>query len=419
MSQRQSYSFLALALALLLTIVVIIPIGGRDDPLGPAATLDGEWSFRAGDDLAWANPRLDDRDWDRIKLVSSPGIRDNDVGLPGWLAGWRSHGHPNLEGYGWYRRQVVLPPGREMVLLGPTMVDDGYEMFWNGQRLGGIGRLGSDPKVMGARPYIVSVPPTPQGSGVLAIRTFMKPGLDRDELSGGLRSVPTLAERDFGLRLYRAQWMRSIAGYIVEPALAVTMTILAAMALGTAAQSNRPAFNRWLAVALVATGLLRVGNAIAAWTDLYDITVQAELSAFVLSPLAMFAWIAAWNAWADSRESRGVLLVATGAWLARIAGAIMELSGVTTAGRMVFLGLFAIIAVRIGRRGDRRGLALVATAPVGIAQFVTELSQLGVPTIWFPSNIGVTLTQYCYALTVLLLALLLARKALPAGNKGP
>jgi hypothetical protein len=36
--------------------------------------------------------------------------------------------------------------------------------------------------------------------------------------------------------------------------------------------------------------------------------------------------------------------------------------------------------------------------------FINEISRLGVPDIWFPFNIGVTLTQYAYALSLPLLA---------------
>jgi len=44
---------------------------------------------------------------------------------------------------------------------------------------------------------------------------------------------------------------------------------------------------------------------------------------------------------------------------------------------------------------------------VAAALFVNELRQLGIPDIWFPFNIGVTLTQYAYGLALPLLAALL------------
>lgn len=405
MSKRFRLSFSLLALIVLGLVVAVIAIGGRPDPTGPAMALDGAWRFHPGDDPAWADPRLDDRGWERLDLLSLPGNRDDDVGLPGWLAGWHAHGHPRLEGYGWYRRQVALPAQGDLVLLGPTMVDDGYEMFWNGRPLGGIGRLGPDPKVIGARPYLVRLPRVgDERSGTLAIRSYMIPGLGRDGISGGLRSVPTLATASFGERLHHAQWMRTIAGYIVEVAIPAMMILLAGIALAVARSSARPGFARWLAIALVATALLRLGNAVAAWTDLLGASTLGYGNAFALSPLAMLAWTAAWNEWTEGRDRRVVLMCALAAWAARIAGAMLHVAALVTGARLVFILLFAVVALRIAVRGERKALALATMMPIAVALFVNELSQLGVPTIWFPCNIGVTLTQYMYALATFLLA---------------
>lgn len=410
MSKRLRLSFCILAVIVLGVVVAVIAIGGRPDPIGPAVALDGSWRFHPGDNPAWADPRIDERDWDRLDLISLPGNRDDDVGLPGWLTGWHAHGHPKLEGYGWYRRHVALPAEGDLVLLGPTMVDDGYEMFWNGRPIGGIGRLGADPKVIGARPLLVRLPrPAGERSGVLAIRTFMLPGLGRDGVSGGLRSVPTLATAAFGARVYRAQWMRSIAGYIVEVAIPAMMVLLAGIALAGARSTSRPNFARWLAVALVATAFLRLGNAVAAWTDLYGALTLGRQNAFVLSPLAMLAWTAAWNEWAEGRGRRAVLLCAIASWVARVIGAVFHLAALVTGARIVFILLFAVVAMWIAVRGERRAVALAAMAPIAVALFVSELSQLGIPTIWFPFNIGVTLTQYMYALAVVLLPFALAK----------
>lgn len=397
-------SFCVLALVVLGIVVAMLAIGGRPDPIGPAITLDGTWRFHPGDNPKWADPKIDDRSWDRLDLVSLPSNRDDDVGLPGWLAGWRAHGHPDLEGYGWYRRRVTLPIQGDLVLLGPTMVDDGYAMFWNGQPIGGIGKLGANPKVIGARPFLVALPRlADQRDGVLAIRTYMQPDLGRSRVSGGLRSVPTLATAAFGERLYRAQWMRTIAGYIVEIALPVLMVLLAGIALAVAPLTARPNFARWLAIALVATACLRLGNAISAWTDLLDASTLDRQNAVVLSPLAMLAWTAAWNALAEGRDRSVVLGCAVAAWIARVVGAIAHLAVLIATARIVFVILFAVIAVRIAVRGERRMLALATMSLIAIALFVNELAQLGIPTIWFPFDIGVTLTQYAYALSLLLL----------------
>lgn len=232
----------------------------------------------------------------------------------------------------------------------------------------------------------------------------MLPGYARDDQSGGLRSAPTLAESSFGHELYRAQWHRTIAGYVVEAALPIMMFLLAGIALVAAPSTARPGFARWLAVALVATAFLRLGNAIASWTDLLGVITLGRLNAFLWSPLAMLSWTAAWNEWADGRERRLVLLAAFGAWAMRIVAVAAHVHMLDSIGRYVSIVLFVLIAARIIVRGERKLLALGTISVVAIALFINEISRLGVPDIWFPFNIGVTLTQYAYALSLPLLA---------------
>jgi hypothetical protein len=73
-------------------------------------------------------------------LRRAPGSHDGDVGLPDYVGGWMAHGHPGYYGYAWYRRAVTVPAGGpSWDMLGPTLVDHGYELYWNGERLGGSG----------------------------------------------------------------------------------------------------------------------------------------------------------------------------------------------------------------------------------------------------------------------------------------
>ena len=60
--------------------------------------------------------------------------------------------------------------------------------------------------------------------------------------------------------------------------------------------------------------------------------------------------------------------------------------------------------------GPPRILALVTLASILAALFGGELlDPIGVPGIWFPFNIGVSRTQYIYAIGVPLLAVLTVR----------
>lgn len=379
-------------------------VGGQPDPHGSGQTLDGVWRFHPGDNPAWAEAGTDDRSWDRVTLVSDPNIRDGDVGFPGYLDGWHARGHPGLAGYGWYRRQVVLPPHGEFVLVGPPVVNDGYEIFWNGQRIGGIGKLSGSPKVNGTRPTLMRLPASSgDRTALLAIRAYMQPGAQRSAQSGGLRTVPVLASRADGEALYRAQWRRSIAGYIVEVVEPAAMLALAILALFAA-----PArFARWLALALVVSGCLRLGNAVSAWTDLISSPTLAWQRAVILAPIAKLAWTMAWNQWTDGRDRRLISLAAWIAWLVLTASAVVENELLAGVGRALIALSLAAIAIRILRFGEHKILVLTAMALTAVTQFAPDLNAMGVPGIWFPFNIGVSRSQYAFALVLPLLAYVL------------
>src|SRR2546423_4834164 len=151
-----------LTLVALGAVIAVLAIGGRPDPstLRTAAPLlDGAWRFRIGDDPHWANADVDDSGWETMDLSAPATSIDDDVGLPNYVGGWMAHGHPGYRGYAWYRRTVIVPAGfRAWDLLGPPAVDHGYELYWNGMRLGGSGRLCASPRVCGTRPMIFALP---------------------------------------------------------------------------------------------------------------------------------------------------------------------------------------------------------------------------------------------------------------------
>jgi len=399
-------AFLALWMALLIGVIAILAIGGQPDPSGPGQMLDGPWRFHAGDDPRWAAPGTDDREWDRIRLVSRPDSRDGDVGFPGYFDGWRAHGHPGLASYGWYRRTVVLPGGSDLVLVAPPVVDDGYELFWDGRRMGGIGRLSGTPSVNATRPLMIELPPSNEGHvAVLAIRAFMQPGADRDAQSGGLRTAPVLASRADGTALYRAQWHRTIAGYVVDAVEPAAMFMLAAIALVAAPTLARPGFARWIALALVASALLRLGNAIGAWTDLISAPALAFVRGVIVGPLAKLCWVIGWNLWTDGKGRRLVAFAAVAAWPILTIGALVPNTILAGTGRAIVALCLLATAVRIAIHGEQRLLALAALLLTATGQFAADLSALGVPGIWFPFDIGVSRSQYAYAFALPLLAL--------------
>jgi hypothetical protein len=411
-------------MATLLTVAAVIAdlaSGGRPDPKelrAAATTLDGAWRFHTGDEPRWANANTDDNDWETIDMTASPGSHDGDVGLPDYVGGWMAHGHPGFDGYAWYRRAVTVPAGHaSWDILGPTLVEDGYELFWNGTRLGGSGRLGPLPRVVGTRPLRFALPDDAAGTrGVLAVRAFMRHRSAPSADGGGMHSAPILAPRPISDALHRAQWQRTIAGYIVDVIEPIGMLALIGLALGCRSRSNHEGFLVFASIALALMAARRLNNAIVAWTDLQDLATYSWLASVMWVP-AVAAWALAWNRWClppwRSIDVSAVLLAAAG-----IVAAVIRSASVTSGSRFGSIALFVVIGARIVRRGPMRILALVTLAVIVAGLFGGELlDTIGVPGIWFPFGIGVSRTQYVYAIALPLLAFLIAGTRAPAASR--
>jgi len=70
--------------------------------------------------------------------------------------------------------------------------------------------------------------------------------------------------------------------------------------------------------------------------------------------------------------------------------------------------------VCIVRSGPIKNLALVTLASIVASIFGGELlDPIGMPGIWFPFGIGVSRTQYIYAIVISLVAILIVRTSSP------
>jgi hypothetical protein len=413
-TQRTLFVWIALATLLTWAIVIAdLARGGRPDPpsMRAAATLlDGPWRFHTGDDPRWADAKKDDRAWETIDLTATPGSHDGDVGLPDYVGGWMAHGHPGYTGYAWYRRVVTVPAGHaSWEMLGPTLVEDGYELYWNGRLLGGSGRLGPHPRVVGTRPMRFALPADAAGTrGVLAVRALMLPSPTPSAEGGGLHSPPILAPRPASDGLHRAQWERTIAGYVVDAIEPLAMFLLAGLALWCRTRSSFRGFLLFTAIALALAGARRLNNAIVAWTDLMDLPTYAWLATFMWMP-TVAAWALAWNRWCQRPwriiDVSALVLAAT-----QIVAAATHAASMTSVSRLGSIALFVIIGARIVLGGPMRIHAITALTLTTLAFFGGELlDPIGVPGIWFPFGIGVSRTQYIYAVLIPVLAVLIAR----------
>ena len=407
----------AIILATLLAVAVGIGSlarGGRADPpaLRAASTLlDGAWRFHTGDDPRWAAPGTDDSAWETMDLTARPGSHDGDVGLPDHVDGWMAHGHPGYTGHAWYRREVDVPACQaRWDILGPTQVEDGYELYWNGQLLGGSGRLGPQPRVVGTRPLMFALPADAAGTrGVLALRVFELARPPGGTTGGGMHSAPILAARPTSHALHRVQWERTVAGYIADAIEPLAMFALVGLALWCRPRSDDRRFLAWASIAIALMAVRRLDNALVAWTDVMDLPTYSWLAKFMWMP-AVAAWALAWNRW-RAHAWRSVDAAALAIMVVQVAGAVSHSPNATTAGRYAAIAVLVVIAARIAHGAPLRPLALACVALTILSFFGGELlDPIGVPGIWFPFGIGVSRTQYLYAAFIPLFAILVVRR---------
>lgn len=404
-------------------VIAVLAIGGRPDPTelrAAAPLLDGPWRFHIGDDPGWASAGFDDSGWETIDLTAPASSNDGDVGLPNYASGWMAHGHPDYHGYAWYRRGVDVPPGaRAWDILGPTAVDHGYELYWNGVMLGGSGRLGESPRVVGTRPMIFALPAAAAGTrGILAIRVFMLPGSGGGDTGGGIHVAPTLAPRPVSDALYRVEWWRTIAGYVVEVVEPLAMFALVGLAFVLRRRSSHPAFIVFASIALVLWSAKRLDNAIASWSDLLSLPTYSWLTRVLWTPLSITAWTLAWNRWC-LRPSRAIDVATLLLGAIGVAGGAMSMTTMTRVSRLGLLALLVLIVVRMIRGSPMRILAITTMMLIVASHYSGELRSIGVLDIWFPFGIGVTLAQYSYAVAIPLLAALIVRTAFPGRAPAP
>jgi Stage II sporulation protein E (SpoIIE) len=145
--------------------------------------INGKWQFHTGDDLAWASTTFDDSAWEQI----------------GVDRGWGAQGHYAYTGYGWYRRHIDFLPvagvHQNLALMIPPVYGP-YEVYWNGVRIGQVGRMPPNPRG-GFRPPPSSFGLGTGGAGVLAIRMWYPPLHFEDAGDeGGIFRVPLVGSAD-------------------------------------------------------------------------------------------------------------------------------------------------------------------------------------------------------------------------------
>ncbi len=151
--------------------------------LGQATVpLDGLWQFHLGDDPAWSSPTFDDSHWEQL-TADKP---------------WGAQTHYDYNGFAWYRRHIILSPNSIAAIpdlaIRMPMVDNAYDLYWNGQLVGQVGKLPPHPVwYWRENPQLANFALGKPIAGVLAIRIWSAPfhSFSRGE-EGGLCAPPLL-----------------------------------------------------------------------------------------------------------------------------------------------------------------------------------------------------------------------------------
>jgi len=92
--------------------------------------LNKGWKFAVGDSAQWSSPTFNDQNWQNIDVAHS----------------WEPQGHPNYDGFGWYRLHVVIPSSlkekaylKDSLRLNLASVDDNDEVYLNGKLIAKYG----------------------------------------------------------------------------------------------------------------------------------------------------------------------------------------------------------------------------------------------------------------------------------------
>lgn len=399
-----------------------------------AAPLNGPWKFHLGDDLRWAEPGFDDASWETMDLTPHPGAHDGDVGLTNYTPGWTARGHRGYTGFAWYRMKVrVADPGvRTLWLAGPAMVDSAYQLYVNGQLLGGIGDFSrSPPEVIAIKPRLYPVPSTLWSaedgdlSAVIAVRVVALKGTTAPD-GGGMQIAPVLGNEVAVRDHYRLQWLQKIEGYVVDATEPVFFLILALMALSMIPFDPRERFNLWIAAVLVLLGAAWLNQPLFWLGQFETFRDYVVWRITIIEGLLLGAWVMAWRAAFRVPQPRWTAWLCTALTIlylivrpmstpilwpalppALIAGCVLLVKVI----RLAFLALLVIV-VALGCYRRRGGLwaPLLAVIIGSISVFSREVGQLGVPGIWFPYGVGVSRTEYANAaFAVALLVYLLQR----------
>lgn len=397
---------------------------GAPITLGPAAVaLNGPWRFHVGDDLVWAGTSFDDSTWEPVDLTPLPGAHDGDQGLTNYTQGWSARGHRGYDGFAWYRMRVrVADSGADTLwVAGPALVDNAYQLYVNGHLIGGIGDFSrTPPGVFGMHPRLFALPQElwmangSELSAVIAMRVASLKGISAPTDGGGVHIAPVLGT-EIGVRdRYRTQWLEKAEAFAVDATEPVFFLLLAVLALSMLPFDPKDHFSVWIAAVLTLLAATWFNQPLFWMANFETLRDFVLWRLTIIDGLLLGAWIMAWRAAFGLGQARWIAMVcaalslmfllvrplSTPLLLPNLPPALIAVAvPVIKAIRLGFLLLLiVVIALGYSRKttwASRKATwALLLTILAGsMSIFARELRQLGVPGIWFPYGVGLSLSE--------------------------
>lgn len=399
--------------------------------------LTGPWKFHKGDNMDWVRPDFNDSGWTSMDLTPPPGSYDPFLGTSGFMPGWTVLGNPGYSGYAWYRLRVnvQLDPGSaksELELKMPEDVDDAYEVYVNGKRIGEFGRFTSHGVISYlSLPRTFPIPREIQGGPIIiAIRVWMDPATPlTNPDTGGLHGPPVLGEAEPVEGMLRLDWdavNHSMIGNFFEAAVLLLAIAVAGVLFWL---DRKEKAYLWLGLSCLGVLLLTIMSLIGNYTTWVSGAAHLLVTDAFLKPASIGLWVIFWAYWFRLGKmarlhqmvwAMAMMLALDVAMLrAPLYGHVIPLRAILYLGPLMvllklLLGSMLVWVTWEGMRKDVAGgwLALPAVGLVVVSLCAQELLVLHVPLTFFPFGFAMGINQIAVIVSLNIITLLLMRRFL-------
>ena len=248
----------------------------------------GEWQFRMGDDLSWASPAYNDSGWEQLRADDT----------------WGAQTHPGYTGFAWYRKRIDVtgPAGKLSILIPP--VDDAYEIYWDGKKIGGYGGLPPHAawwELGMGHDTVYPLGPSPL-SGVLALRVWMAPLSSSDPSTiGGLVAPPLLGSPAvLTMQAAMPQYLQE-QQQLPQTLISAVMLVAGLLTLLLFLRDRKEWLYLWLGIYLLASGFI---TSFFFWGGNLHFIALSHIVQFLQTSQDISLWLLLLTLFGFSREPR-------------------------------------------------------------------------------------------------------------------